>query len=85
MKFIKRLVIKMRLILAKRQLAYMEERVRQSGNQMGSLELFWLIDDIVSQQKIIYGYGLELIALDLDDNETETLSSNSVSPLFRRH
>lgn len=85
MKFIKRMVIKWRLLMAKRQLAYMEERLRQSGKRMGSLELFWLHKDIDRQQNIIYGHDLQLIKLDLDDNETETLSSNSVSPLFRRH
>lgn len=85
MKFIKRMVIKWRLILAKRQLAYMEERIRQDNNRMGSLELFWLHKDIDRQQNIIYGHDLQLIKLDLDDNETEALSSNSVSPLFRRH
>lgn len=85
MRLLKRLAIKWRLLMARRQLAYMEERLRQSGKRMGSLELFWLHKDIDRQQNIVYGYGLELIKIDIDDNETETLSSNSVSPLFRRH
>lgn len=85
MKFIKRMVIKWWMLMAKRQLAYMEERIRQNNNRMGSIELFCLKRDIYRQQSIVYGYDLQLIKLDLDDNETEALSSNSVSPLFRRH
>ena len=72
--------------MAKRQLAYMEERVRRDWERMGSIELFCLKRDIYRQQSIIYGLDLELISLEIDDNdETEALSSNSVSPLFRRH
>lgn len=72
--------------MAKRQLSYMEKRKSKYGARMGSLELVWLTRDIYRQQSIIYGLDLELISLEIDDNdETETLSSNSVSPLFRRH
>ncbi len=71
--------------MAKRQLACMEERKRQHGGRMGSLDLFFLNKEIDRQQNIIYGYDLELIKLEMNDNETEALSSNSVSPLFRRH
>ena len=85
MRLLKRLAIKWRLLMARRQLAYMEERLRQRGKRMGSLELFWLHKDIDRQQNIVYGRDLQLIKLDLDNDETETLSSNSVSPLFRRH
>lgn len=84
MRFIKRMVIKWRLLMAKRQLSYMEKRKSKYGARMGSLELVWLKRDIYRQQSIIYGLDLELISLDIDDNdETETLSSNSVSPLRR--
>lgn len=84
MRFIKRMVIKWRLLMANRQLSYMEKRKSKYGARMGSLELVWLKRDIYRQQSIIYGLDLELISLDIDDNdETETLSSNSVSPLRR--
>lgn len=85
MKFIKRLLIKWRMLMAKRQLAYMEEWMRHYGQRMGSLERVFLENDIRRQQSIVFSYDLELIMLDMDDNETEALSSNSVSPLFRRH
>lgn len=85
MRLLKRLAIKWRLLIAKRQLSYMEKRKSKYGARMGSLELVWLTRDIYRQQSIVYGYDLQLIKLDLDDNETEALSSNSVSPLFRRH
>ena len=71
--------------MAKRQLACMEERKRRAPNRMSHLERGYLYRDIRRQKKIVFGYDLELIRLEMDDNETEALSSNSVSPLFRRH
>jgi hypothetical protein len=81
MKYIKRLFIKLMLLNALRQLAYMLARKQRYGMHMSIGERAWLNRDIYQQDLTITGYKVWLA--DLDDNEKETLSSRCVSPLKR--
>jgi hypothetical protein len=81
MNYIKRLFIKLMMLNAKRQLAYMCARKHRYAMKMSMNERAWLNRDIFNQTQIIDGYHIWLA--DLDDNETETLSNRCVSPLKR--